>query len=115
MTSVAQRIAERFLLPMTIDRMMALVKPAVEQAGQQDSMHAFEILEEETELLMREPAGVGIDGPEWLVALEQEVGQIHYSGDLDAWPGNELLIRPIQPLLGDVETQLEQMSRRNLE
>ena len=53
----AQRIGERFLLPMTIDRMLALVKPAVEQAGQQDSTHAFEILEEETELLMREPAG----------------------------------------------------------
>ena len=46
MSSVTQRIGERFLLPMTIDRMLALVKPAVEQAGQQDSTHAFEILEE---------------------------------------------------------------------
>jgi hypothetical protein len=115
MASIAQRIGERFLLPMTIDRMLALVKPAVEQAGQPDSAHAFEILEEETELLMREPVGAGADGSTWLLALEEEVEQVNYSGDLDAWPGNELLIRPIQPSLDDVETQLEQLSRRHQE
>jgi hypothetical protein len=115
MSSVTQRIGERFLLPMTIDRMLALVKPAVEHAGQQDSTHAFEILEEETGLLMREPSGAGTEGSTWLLALEQEIEQVNYSGDLDVWPGNELLIQPIQPSLADVESQLERMSRRHLE
>jgi hypothetical protein len=101
---------------MTIDRMLALVRPAVEQAGQSDATtHAFEILEEETELLMREPLGVGIDGSVWLAALEHEVEQVNYSGDLDAWPGNELLIHPVRPQMDEVQAQLDQLSRRRAE
>ncbi len=73
MASVAERLNERFLVPMTIDRMRALVKPAVDQVGQAGPHHSFEILEEETALLMREPTGSGVEAPSWLLALEQEV------------------------------------------
>jgi hypothetical protein len=33
----------------------------------------FELLEEEIELLAREPTGVGLDVPIWITALEEEV------------------------------------------
>ncbi|HEY6565705.1 MAG TPA: hypothetical protein VIY86_14550, partial [Pirellulaceae bacterium] len=72
MGSVAQRIGERFLQPMTIDRMQSLVGPAIEQMKREVSPHAFEILEDEAELLMRNPLGSGMNAPKWLESLEEE-------------------------------------------
>lgn len=75
MPTVADRLAERFVRPLTIDRIRALVKPAVDQIRAGGACPKFELLEEETELLTREPTGVGLDVPAWLVALEEEVEQ----------------------------------------
>jgi hypothetical protein len=36
----------------------------------------FDLLREETALLTREPTGVGLDLPAWLVALEEEVDDV---------------------------------------
>ncbi|MCA9152289.1 MAG: hypothetical protein KDA92_23465, partial [Planctomycetales bacterium] len=67
--TIADRIGERFLRPLIIDRMRALVVPAI--------MHpespSFEILESEARMLTKEPSGVGFDPPGWLIALEEEV------------------------------------------
>ena len=76
MPTVADRLAERFVRPLTIDRIRALVKPAVEQIRSGGNCPKFELLEEETELLTREPTGVGLDVPAWLMALEEEVEQV---------------------------------------
>ncbi|HZL90302.1 MAG TPA: hypothetical protein VFB96_18195 [Pirellulaceae bacterium] len=76
MPTVADRLAERFVRPLTIDRIRALVKPAVDQIRAAGACPKFELLEEETELLTREPTGVGLDVPAWLVALEEEVEQV---------------------------------------
>ena len=76
MPTVADRLAERFVRPLTIDRIRALVKPAVDQIRAGGACPKFELLEEETELLTREPTGVGLDVPAWLVALEEEVEQV---------------------------------------
>ncbi len=73
MGSIAQRIGQRFLQPMTIDRMRALVRVAINQVRDEGPHHAFEILEEEAELLMRDPAGWGVAISDWLEALEEEV------------------------------------------
>ncbi|MEX2026291.1 MAG: hypothetical protein WEH44_03305, partial [Pirellulaceae bacterium] len=73
MPTVADRLAERFVRPLTIDRIRALVKPAIGQIRARGTCPKFELLEEETELLTREPTGVGLDVPAWLVALEEEV------------------------------------------
>ncbi len=81
MGTVAQRISERFLQPMTIDRMQALIEPATEQLQQGVPSHAFEILEDEAELLMREPLGGGVAIPKWLSALEDEVDQHESNGE----------------------------------
>ena len=45
----------------------------MEQVHRPGPHHAFEVLEEEAALLMREPAGPGLDVPGWLAALEDEV------------------------------------------
>jgi len=76
MPTVADRIRERFVQPMTIDRMRALVGPAMRDAEANRAGHAFDLLEQEAELLTRHPTGVGLDVPAWLDALEEEVEQL---------------------------------------
>ncbi len=73
MSTVADRLAERFVRPMAIDRMRALVKPSMEEATRSGPKPTFELLEQETELLARESTGIGFDVPVWLLALEEEV------------------------------------------
>ena len=67
--TVADRISERFLRPLIVDRTRALVEPSIRDPNSQ----AFEILEGELSLLAREPSGVGFEPPAWLLALEEEV------------------------------------------
>jgi hypothetical protein len=73
MPTIADRLAERFVRPMAIDRIRALVKPAMEEAERGGPRPVFELLEHETEVLTRESTGVGFDIPTWLLALEDEV------------------------------------------
>ena len=73
MPSIADRIGERFLRALIIDRVCALVQPAVAEVRSGSQKQTFRILEYETEFLTREPSGVGFDVPAWLVALEEEV------------------------------------------
>jgi hypothetical protein len=73
MPSIADRIGERFVRPMIIDRIRALVVPAMVEAPHPSPHPTFRILKYETEFLTREPSGVGFDVPAWLVALEEEV------------------------------------------
>ncbi len=110
MASVADRLGERFLRPMTIDRMRALVQPAIRQLHEPEPRHAFEILEEETAILMREPAGSGLDVPPWLVALEEEIERLNpwSPGDGDSTE-DDLLMTPYQLDLDELQQQLDEL------
>ena len=100
MPTVADRLAERFVRPMTIDRMRALVEPSLE------SDEAFEELRREVDRLTLEPTGVGLDVPAWLLALEDEVeatGRGPLDRDLD---------KTIQPRVPQVHMDLEEVRRQ---
>jgi hypothetical protein len=73
MPTIADRIAERFVRPMAIDRMRALVRPAMNESRQPGPKPVFELLEHETQILAGESTGIGFDVPVWLLALEEEV------------------------------------------
>jgi hypothetical protein len=73
MPTVADRLHERFTRPMTVDRMRALVGPAIRQFRQHAASAAFELLIDECKLMMEQPTGVGLDVPQWLSSLEDEV------------------------------------------
>jgi hypothetical protein len=75
MPTVADRLAERFVRPLAIDRIRALVGPAIDEARRGGEAPKFEMLQHDTKFLTREPTGVGLDVPAWLVALEEEVEQ----------------------------------------
>lgn len=73
--SVADRLAERFVRPLTLDRIRALVRPAVAEAREDRKRKSFGILEQEVTRFAREPTGAGLDVPAWLVTLERELDE----------------------------------------
>ena len=72
LATVADRLGERFVRPLLIDRVKVLIEPALTAEG--DSRNdAFEALQREIASLSSEPSGAGLDLPDWLAALEDEV------------------------------------------
>lgn len=113
MPTVADRLGERFVRPMVIDRIRALVQPAMSEARHGDPGANFALLRKEIELLTREPTGVGLDVPAWLMALEEEVATVT-QGDVEAgfdtpW---EVVIPQITLSLEETQRQLEKWSAR---
>ncbi|MDM4015011.1 hypothetical protein [Roseiconus lacunae] len=108
MPTVADRILERFVQPMTIARMKALVLPAMQDAESGIDSSRFELLEAEAELLSRTPTGAGLDVPAWLAALEEEVDRLakrNASSEIDP---ETLMTIPIDPLsLQEMDEQLD--------
>lgn len=70
--TIADRLGERFVRPLVIDRLRAMVEPAMNGDGRKSNA-AFELLESEIADLASEPHGAGLDVPDWLSALEDEV------------------------------------------
>ena len=104
--SIADRLSQRFIRPLTIDRLRALVRPAIaelhssgsgraaaepplaagpetraEPSGREPA--AFQRLEEGIGQLTEGPAGAGFEVPAWLEALEEEVDYV-LTGDSEA-------------------------------
>jgi hypothetical protein len=73
--SIAERLSERYTRPLAIDRVKALVGRAVSAANTSD-MAPFDALQREIASLAQEPAGAGLDLPDWLAALEEEVSAV---------------------------------------
>jgi hypothetical protein len=73
--SVAERLGERFTRPLAIDRVRALVGPAI-AAADTDDREPIAALQQEIASLAQEPAGAGLDLPDWLAALEEEVSMV---------------------------------------
>ena len=73
---MADRIGEQFTRPLALDRVCALVEPAMSAAGPEGTAPEFTALAEAIEPLASTPSGVGIDVPHWLRRLESEVERI---------------------------------------
>ncbi len=71
--SVHERLQERFVRPLQIDRMCGLVAAAVREAREDGPKPTFAELERQIEIFAREPLGVGYEIPEWLSSLQEEV------------------------------------------
>ncbi|MFP6649379.1 MAG: hypothetical protein VB817_07950, partial [Pirellulaceae bacterium] len=73
MQTVADMLGEGFVRQMMIDQIRAFVSPAMKEAERGGPAPRFDSLERETDLLMQQPGGAGLDLPNWLGALEDEV------------------------------------------
>ncbi len=86
LATVADRVGERFIRPLLIDRVKALIEPAL-AAKEGEQGEAFATLDREIASLANEPCGAGLDLPDWLTALEEEVATVRsrfaYQGSSD--------------------------------
>jgi hypothetical protein len=107
--TVTDHLAERFVRPLVIDRVRALVKPAmdaVRSGTAAASESPFELLEQETAELTQEPTGVGLEVPAWLASLEQEVAERWHTGHLDRPHRAGPLLDQVNLTLDNIEQQL---------
>ncbi len=73
--TVAGRLGERFVKPLALDRLCALIEPAMREAREVGG-GAFARLRAEVRAFTETPAGVGLDVPAWLRRLELEVHRV---------------------------------------
>lgn len=73
--TIADKIGERFVKPLQLDRVLALVAPAVEAAWSGAQPSAFANFEKELEGFSQATTGAGLEVPHWLRKLEIEVQQ----------------------------------------
>jgi hypothetical protein len=109
--TVSDRIGERFTRPLAIDRLRALVRPAMDAvrgSGHADAdFIAFEQLEQEAAELTQEPTGVGLEAPAWLLSLEQEVElSLHAVRDCAPAEESRLPIAQIPLSRAEIDSQL---------
>jgi len=106
--SVADRLGERFVRPLEIDRLRALVRPAMEELNESEKSAAFELLDREVARFTAAPEGVGFEVPPWIDALEEEVerarqGETDDVPVLDAAPQVEQVLLTREDIMAQVD------------
>ena len=74
--TVSERLNERFVLPLALDRASALLEPAYEQARNEGPSSALEQFERALQPYLDSPTGSGLDVPPWLRRLEGELERV---------------------------------------
>jgi hypothetical protein len=105
---VSDRLSERFVKPLALDRILALVKPAMRDSRCGVESEDFQRLKAETEEYLSTTLGSALEMQPWLQTLEEEVQQTEAdallpseSGLPDGPPGARVLV-----MLDDVRRQL---------
>jgi hypothetical protein len=76
LSTIGDRLGERFVKPLALDRLCALIEPAMVEARQGGERPAFARLQAELREYTATPFGVGLDVPYWLRRLEMEVHRV---------------------------------------
>ena len=76
LNTIGDRLQERFIKPLALDRLRALVEPAIQESQQGGNAPSFIRLQEELQAYTATPTGVGLDVPAWLRSLEAEVHRV---------------------------------------
>ncbi|MEX1097344.1 MAG: hypothetical protein WED34_14965 [Planctomycetales bacterium] len=105
--SISDHLQERFVKPLAVNRMLALVPEAAAEAGPDRATSGpFEALRGEIDRYLADTSGSGIDAPEWLRQLKRAVDRIDASPHEPLPPRSEIEI-PEQPLtLREIRDQL---------
>ncbi len=111
MPTITDHLKERFVKPLAVNRILALVSKSVADARTSDAetSSTFQLLREEVDGYLEDSWGSGIDVPDWLRSLEREVFSAAHP-DEGGRPGMEAdLEGPIQPLTrAEFEEQVKQ-------
>ena len=71
--TISDRLNERFVKPLAVNRMLALVEPAMQPGPA--GLAKFERLRAEVQSYMQDQTGSAIDVPQWLQDIEREVAR----------------------------------------
>jgi hypothetical protein len=109
--SIAERLEERFVKPLLVDRLRALVPDAMEEVRDDRSPDAFPQLEKLVDELTRKVSGAGFELPEWLAALQDEVQQVISPIIEDDFPDPYLDLPQVRLSLDEIRRQLRRLGR----
>lgn len=102
--TIRDRIEERFLRPLALDRLCALVEPASEEARQGiTNGPTFSRLTELLTPLAANPTGVGLDVPQWLRKIHDEVDRIRDNEAIPPKPAG-----PVRLTFAELQRQLDE-------
>jgi hypothetical protein len=113
LSTVADRLKEGFVKPLALDRLSALIEPAVREARQPGSRLAFERLRRELHAFAATPTGAGLDLPHWLRRLEGEVQRVRQTHSAVALLADGLFRTPQRAVpYEEVQRQLQEFERQ---
>jgi hypothetical protein len=115
LSTVRDRLHERFIKPLALDRLCALIEPAMRESRQESDSPAFNRLRHELHVYTSTPAGVGLDVPFWLRRLEMEVRRVQAARTTIAVLAENFFRVPRRPLSwDDLQRQLGDWERPSL-
>jgi hypothetical protein len=114
MESIGRRLEGRFGHQMQIDRLCALVAPAMQSPETTASQRKFELLRQQAQTFAESTNGVGVDLPAWLAALENEVDQFQILARFKEDEKDPPLPPPIQVPISQLQMQLLELPGRPL-
>ncbi len=76
LATIRDRLEERFVQSLVLDRLCALIEPALDHAHEALGQNEIGPLEKELEPFATTPSGVGLDVPPWLVRLQNELERV---------------------------------------
>ena len=106
MPTIAEKIGERFVQPTAVHRACSLIEPAIREGRASQRSSCFELLQQETQTMVEECGGVGLDIPQWLLSLEDEVDRVRRPPfDRD----EQELLSEVLPQMPLTQEQLEEL------
>ena len=109
--SIAERLEEKFIRPLQVDRLCALVRPAMEDLRDGRSQKTFPQLEKLVGEFTKKIAGAGFETPDWLADLEDEAEQVQAPLIEDDYPDPYLNLPEIHLTLDEARRQVKRMAR----
>lgn len=110
--SISEKVREKFENSMEVDRLCALVEPAMAEEDRVEAARHFAELRRQVDSRSANPSGAGIDLPYWLSHLEHEVARVRTMQSEDAILDEGFVEMAQMPLsLEDVRRQIEKWAQ----
>jgi len=104
---VSDRINERFIKPLAVNRMLALIEPTMHPKIDDREAHAkFERLRREIDSYMEDTSGSAVDIAQWLQDVGREVNRLEAPSDYIKPPELEVRLPIVPTTEEDVRNQL---------
>ncbi|HEY7328136.1 MAG TPA: hypothetical protein VH592_10870 [Gemmataceae bacterium] len=115
LNTIRDHLNERFIKPLALDRLCALIEPSMRESRQQGEKPSFTRLRHELQAFTATPMGVGLDVPYWLRRLEMEVHRVQATRTTIAVLAENFFRVPRRPLSWEeVQRQLGDWDRPSL-